>query len=132
MELQHIWVLRGANTWARCPVLEVELGLADLAAVGEQRLAACAARLRTWLPSLADKPLGPDLPALLRDVTLELQRLAGSPVQVGRVRPGDGFFRVVIEFEEEELGRACLESARQLILAALHDRAVDVAAELSR
>jgi cyanophycin synthetase len=133
MELQHIWVLRGANIWARCPVLEVELVLADCAAVGEQHLAACTARLRAWLPSLADRPIGPDLPALLRDLTLELQRLAGSPVQVGRVHSGgDGIYRVVIEFEEEELGRACLEMARQFIRAALEDRAVDVAAELAR
>src|SRR5579883_432444 len=132
MEFQHIWVLRGANVWARCPVLEVEFDVADRAAVAEQHLADCTARLRAWLPTLTNKPIGPDLPALLRDVTLELQRLAGSPVQVGRVRPGDGFFRVVIEFEEEELGRACLETARQLILAALQNHSIDVAAELSR
>ncbi|MHB1422096.1 MAG: cyanophycin synthetase [Gemmataceae bacterium] len=133
MELQHIWVLRGANVWARCPVLEVELDLADLAAVSEQRIADCTATLRSWLPSLANQPLGPDLPALLRDLSLELQRLAGSPVQVGRVRSGgrDGFFRVIIEYEEEELGRACLETGRNFILAALNDRAIDVAAELS-
>jgi len=133
MELQHIWVLRGANVWARCPVLEVELVLADLVAVTESRLTNCAARLRTWLPSLAGSPVRPDLPALLGDVTLELQRLAGSPVQVSRVRSeGNDFFRVAIEFEEEELGRACLETARQLILAALAERSVDMVAELAR
>ncbi len=132
MEIQHIWVLRGANVWARCPVLEVELTLSD-GAVVEQRLAACKARIYSWLTSLSGWPLGHDLPALLGDVTLELQRLAGSPVQFCRVHPGgNGFFRVIIEFEEEELGRACLETARQLILAALADRPVDVGAELAR
>ncbi len=132
MEFQRIWILRGANISARCPVLEVEL--ADLAAVTDERLAAGAARLCGWLPALASRPIGPDLPVLLRDVTLELQRLAGSPVKVGLVRPagGDGYFRVVIEYEEEELGRACLETARQLCLAALHDRPCDISAELSR
>jgi cyanophycin synthetase len=133
MELHHIWVLRGANVWTRCPVLEIELDLAKLGAIPEQRLAEGISCLRAWLPSLSSRPIGPDLPALLRDVTLELQRLSGSPVQVGRVRPvGNGLFRVVIEYEEEELGRACLETARQLIMAVLDDRAVDVAAELSR
>src|SRR4051812_15136366 len=119
MELQRIWVLRGANIWARCPVLEVELDLANLAAVTDERLAACMSRLRTWLPALANRPAGVDLAATLRDLTLELQHLAGSPVQFGLVRPAgrNGFFRVVIEYEEEELGRACLETARQLILA---------------
>jgi cyanophycin synthetase len=139
MELQHIWILRGANVWARCPLMEVELPLSDLTAVAEQRLADCIARLRAWMPSLRSQSIGPGLPALLGDVTLELQRLAGSPVQVGRVRPSsDGFFRVAIEFEEEELGRACLETARQLILAALDSgdkprrSPIDVAAELAR
>jgi cyanophycin synthetase len=132
MQFQRIWILRGASIWARCPVLEVEL--ADLAAVSDERLAACTAHLRNWLPALAGRPIGPDLPALLRDVTLELQRLAGSPMKVGLVRPAgrDGDFRVVIEYEEEELGRACLETARQLCLAALHDRPSEIAAELSR
>lgn len=133
MELQHVWVLRGANIWARCPVLEVELALADCAAVSAARCADCVARLRSWLPSLAGRSLGSDLPGLLRDLTLELQRLAGSPVQFGLVhRGGDGFFRVVIEFEEEALGRACLETAWQFLLAAWAERPVDVAAELSR
>src|SRR5579875_145213 len=133
MELHHIWVLRGANIWGRCPVLEVELTLADHATIAESCLAACVARLRSWLPSLVGRSVGPELPALLCDVTLELQRLAGSPVQVGRLRrEGNGLFRVAIEFEEEELGRACLETARQLILAALAEHPVDIAAELSR
>jgi cyanophycin synthetase len=132
MEIQHIWVLRGANVWARCPVLEVELALAKLA-IAKPYLADCTARLRAWLPSLDHQSRGHDLPALLGDVTLELQRLAGSPVQFRRAHPGgNGFFRVIIEFEEEELGRACLETARQLILAALADRPVDVGAELAR
>jgi cyanophycin synthetase len=134
MELQRIWVLRGANIWARSPVLEVELDLTGFAAVTEERLAASTARLRATTPSFAQRPLGPDLPALLRDFTLELQRLAGSPVQIGLVRPAgrDGFFRVIIEYEEEELGRACLETARQLILSALENHPFDIAVELAR
>jgi cyanophycin synthetase len=134
MEFQRIWVLRGASIWACCPVLEVELDLADLAAVTEDRLAACTTRLRSWLPSFAGRPLGPDLLAILRNLTLELQRLAGSPVKAGLVRPSgrDGCFRVVIEYEEEELGRACLETARRLCLAALHDQPIDIDAERVR
>src|SRR5262249_54450253 len=44
----------------------------------------------------------------------------------------NGFFRVVIEYEEEELGRACLETARQFILATLANQPLDIAAELPR
>lgn len=134
MEFQHIWVLRGANVWARCSVLEVELNLKDDCAVTEERLVAATNRLRMELPSLSRRPAAADLPALLRDVTLELQNLAGSPVTFGLVRPpgSDSFFRVVVEYEEEELGRACLDTARQLCLDALHDRPFPCADELSR
>jgi cyanophycin synthetase len=134
MELQRIWVLRGANIWARCPVLEVELDLARLTTPADERLGSCTARFQTWLPSLAHQSAAADLPALLRDVTLELQRLAGSPVEFGLVRPAgrNGFFRVIIEYEEEELGRACLETAGQMTLAAFTDRPFDITAELSR
>ncbi|HTU19283.1 MAG TPA: cyanophycin synthetase [Gemmataceae bacterium] len=134
MDFQRIWILRGGSIWARSPVFEVELDLTGLAAVTEDRLAACTARLRAAMPSLAHRPIGPDRPGLLRDLMLELQRLAGSSVQIGLVRSGGrhGFFRVIIEYEEEELGRACLETARQIILAALADRPFDIAAELSR
>jgi cyanophycin synthetase len=132
MDFERIWILRGASIWARCPVLEVEL--ADIPAVADHQLAACAARLHAWLPALAGRPIGPDLPALLRDVTLELQRLAGSPVKVGLVRPAGpaGVVRVILEYEEEELGRAALETARQLCRAALHDRPCDIDGELAR
>ncbi len=134
MEFQHIWVLRGANVWSRCPVLEVELNLADCAAVSEERLADCVARLRAAMPSLAQRPAASDLPALIRDVTLELQRLSGSPVAFGLVRPPgrDSICRVVVEYEEEELGRACLESARQWCVAALQDRPFEIPTELTR
>ncbi len=133
MQFQRIWILRGANIWARCPVLEVELDLADLA-VTDAQVAACAAHLHAGLPALVGQASGSNLPSLLRDVTLELQRLASSPVKVGLVRPAgrDGCFRVVIEYEEEELGRACLETAREIILAALHQRPFDISAELAR
>ncbi|HWG47669.1 MAG TPA: cyanophycin synthetase [Gemmataceae bacterium] len=134
MKFERIWILRGANVWARCPVLEVELDLADLAAVTDERLAVCVTHLHAWLPALAGQFIGANIPAILRDVTLELQRLAGSPVKVGLVRPAgrDGCFRVVIEYEEEELGRACLETARQLCLAALHNHPCDISVELAR
>ncbi len=59
MQLQRIWILRGANVWARCPVLEVELDLADCTAVNEDRLAACTARLR---PGCRPSPIIPSVP----------------------------------------------------------------------
>src|SRR5262249_19361841 len=84
MELLKIWTLRGANRWARVPVLEVEVNA----------------------PGRADAEL-------LCRTTLEFQRHGGSPVQFGLVAdmPGEGRHRVVFEFEEEALAHACLTAA---------------------
>src|SRR3954452_5671588 len=109
MEFRRVWVLRGANAWARAPVFEVELavGPAQAPAGFGERLAAL---------------LGQDSPAELRGVTgldralqlvsLRLQCLAGSEVAFGLTRPAGtpGLFRVVFEYEEEALARPCLEA----------------------
>jgi cyanophycin synthetase len=128
MHLQKTWVLRGPNRWSRSPVLEAELELGDLVPVP-----GLTDRLLAWLPSLRRRLDGTtDLPHLLQHVTLELQALAGCKVHFGHVHPGgrDGFHRVVVEYEEEDAGRACLEAARDLCLAAVHDRPFDIAGKL--
>jgi cyanophycin synthetase len=132
MEFQRIWVLRGPNIWARCPVLEVELHLDTLHATGPD----LADRLSAWLPSLRQRLTDPvaftDLPHVLQHLTLELQTLAGSPVCFGLVRPTsrEGLHRVIVEYEEEEVGHACLEAARSLCLAAREGRPIDAAGQL--
>jgi cyanophycin synthetase len=134
MEWRRIWALSGPNTWARCPVLEAEL---DLGPTPPEQPDGFEARLLGWLPMLRSLrlPQGPGafLARALHAVTLELQRLSGSDVSAGAVcrmsRPG--LFRVVIEYEEEELARACLEVGGRLVLAALHGSTPDVPAELT-
>src|SRR5262245_12917317 len=106
MEFRQVWVLRGPNRWARVPVFEVECDL-------------------TGLP-------GAETAHTLQHAALRLQTLAGSPVSFGLTRETSrpGLFRVVVEYEEEPLGRACLDVARELCLAALHDRPFDAAGKL--
>src|SRR5206468_2702272 len=67
-------------------------------------------------------------------VTLELQSLAGSPVGFGRARETarEGVYKVVIEYEEEELAHACLHAGRDLCLAAVAGRPFDVDAVVGR
>jgi cyanophycin synthetase len=146
MEWQRVWVLRGPNQWARFPVLEVELQLGDLRGAISKELPGLIDRLSTWLPALPWRPAGDglagdfsaqlrrgtDLAHVLMHTTLELQSLAGSDVKFGLVRPtaGDGLVRVVVEYEEEELARACLAAARDVCLGAVHDRPLDMAARV--
>ncbi len=70
----------------------------------------------------------------LSRLMLRLQSQAGSEVHLSLVDCGgdDGPVRVVVEYEEEELARSCLESARRLCLAALGDGPLDVAVEMKK
>lgn len=104
-------------------------------------------RLVSWLPSLIDPRAGIGqggfldslrrgtfLANILQHVTGELQKLAGSPVSFGRIRETSeaGVYRVVVEYQDEELGRKCLEVARQMCVAAIEDRPFDVGAEVKK
>ena len=141
MEWQRVWILRGPNVWARCPLLEVEVELGGLRGLGPEQIPDFVDRIHAWMPGAGILPLpesadSPDflLARSLQQLTLELQRLAGSPVGVGLVRETnrERVFRVLIEFEEEELALACLESGRRLCLAALTGEPIDVQIELSQ
>jgi cyanophycin synthetase len=146
MELQRIWVLRGPNIWARTPVLEVEVDLTGRPGA----VPGFVDRLASWLApfranAVAARFQGADGPAgtletcrhepmahAFRALAIELQRLAGSDVSFGLVRetPRPGLYRVVAEYEEEKLGRACLSAAHEMCLAAAGDRSYDLTARM--
>jgi cyanophycin synthetase len=146
MELQSVLALRGPNVWAHFPVLEAWLELGEVKSVASNEIDGFNDRLMGWLPSLVEHRCsvgtrggfferlrrGTYLAHILEHITLELQSLAGTPVGFGRTRlaSGDSLYRVAVEYQEEELGRACLETARRLCLAAVADEPFDVAGEL--
>jgi cyanophycin synthetase len=71
---------------------------------------------------------------ILEHVTLELQTLAHLPVGYGRTRETSerGVYRVVIECLDPVFAEACLRAGRELILAAIDDRAFDIQGQLRR
>jgi cyanophycin synthetase len=77
---------------------------------------------------------GTYLAHILEHVVLELETLAGSNCGFGRTRESnvDGVYKVAIEFDDESLVRAALEAGRELCLAAVNDRPVDVPAMIKR
>jgi cyanophycin synthetase len=107
MEFRRVWALRGPNRWARVPVFEVECDL-------------------TGLP-------GAETAHALQHAALRLQTRAGSPVSFSLTHETSqpGLYRVVVEYEEEALGRACLDAAHELCLAALHNQSSDHASKLA-
>ena len=120
MQLHNLRILRSPNIWAPVPVLQVELELIDRPNMAEAN--GLGDQLRCWLPNLAchrgqasSDPWGQIErsfhPAhLLLDLTLELQIQTGCAVEMGLVQEGlpGSFARVVVEYEEAELGKACL------------------------
>lgn len=146
MEFLRIWALRGPNFWANYPVLEALVDLGALAERSSDEMPGFNDRLKNWLPSLYDHRCsvgepggffqrlerGTYLGHILEHVALELQALCGCRVGFGKARAAEktGVYRVVVDFEEEALGRAALEMGRRICLAAVHDEPLDVAAEV--
>src|SRR5947209_7203928 len=146
MEFRKIWVLRGRNRWTRFLALEAEVLLANLETALTHNIPMFEERLAKLLAGLDEQRVGPgpgehffqqirrgtNLAHVLQHLTLLLQSRAGSDVAFGLAKAVEPprFYRVVVEYEEERLGHACLEAARELSLAALEDRPFDSAAKM--
>jgi len=146
MELGRLWVLRGPNAWAACPMIEAGLDLGPWAGRSADDIGQVAGCLLAWIPSLAPhlagrqhkEAIGCDgKPALnlahvFAGAALQLQRLAGNAVEFGATRacPRPGCYRVAVEYEQEAVGRACLRAALDLCRAACMGRTFPIDEEL--
>lgn len=140
--------LRGPSLWTYRPVLEVWVDIGELEDFPSNTLPGFVERLCEWLPTLSEhrcsygeaggfiKRLQEGTwPAhILEHVTLELQNLAGIPGGFGRARETSerGIYKVAVSAPHEDATRACLEAARELVMAAIEDTPFDVAATLKR
>ena len=148
MEIRRVNALRGPNVWANFPVLEAVLDLQEFKESPSDSLPGFTERLKSWLPSMIEHRCsygerggffrrldeGTYLGHILEHTTLELQTLAGTPVGYGKARETteEGVYKVVVRYVEEELAREAMQVAFQLLQAAIHDRAFDVAGEVRR
>lgn len=144
MHLQRTLALRGPNLWARFPVLEVWIDLAQLKDLASSEIPGFNDRLKSFLPSLAEHRCSEGRPGgfyerlergtylahILEHVVLELQSLAGTPVKFGKTRMTsvDGVYKMAVGYRDEEMGRSAVELGMELVLAAVEGRAYDVAA----
>jgi cyanophycin synthetase len=142
MEFRKVRALRGPNIWANFPVLEALVDLGPYKDACSDEMPGFNERLKSWLPSLIEHRCsvgtrggfferlrrGTYLAHILEHVTLELQSLAGTDVGYGRARETEeeGVYKVAIEYQNEDLARACLEVGRNLCLAAVHDTPFDI------
>ncbi len=148
MDIRKVLELRGPNIWARFPVLEAWVDLGGLKDTASNEVPGFNDRLMAWLPTMIEHRCSVGerggfferlrrgtYPAhILEHVCLELQSLAGTPVGFGKARETheEGVYKVVVRYKEEALGRAALETAKALLLAAIHDQPFDVADEVRK
>src|SRR6516165_6995993 len=130
MEFRKTRALRGPNIWASFPVLEAWVDLGALKDSPSDELPGFNDRLMAWVPSMIEHRCsvgkrggfferlrrGTYQAHILEHVALELQCLADTEVGFGRTRETseEGVYKVAIEYEQEDLARASLESAREL------------------
>ena len=144
-EIRH---LRGPSMWTYRPVLEAIVDIGNLEDCPSNTIPGYYERLRAMLPSLYEHRCSYGEPGgflrrveegtwpahILEHVTLELQNLAGLPGGFGKARETSerGVYKVVVRAWEEQVTRAALHEARDLIMAAMEDRPFDVDAAVER
>ncbi|MBK4735650.1 cyanophycin synthetase [Noviherbaspirillum pedocola] len=145
--IQKVNYLRGPNIWTYRPVIEAWVDIGALEDFPSNTIPGLYERLTAWLPTLIEHRCGIGERGgflerlrtgtwsahILEHITLELQSLAGMPVGFGKARETSerGVYKVAFRTRQEEVGRAALQTARDLLMAAIEDRPFDVQAALA-
>ena len=140
--------LRGPNIWTYRAVIEAIVDIGELEDYPSNALPGFYERLTAWLPGLIEHRCsvgrrggflmrlrdGTWPGHILEHVALELQTQAGMKTGFGKARmTGEhGVYKVVIRTRNEAVGKLAIESARDLVMAAINDRPYDVAATIAR
>lgn len=139
--------LRGPNIWTYRPVIEVWLDIGALEDYPSNKLPGLYERLTAKLPGLAVHRCGVGEPGgflerlkegtwaghILEHVVLELQNMAGMRTGFGQTRSTHeiGIYKMAFRTRQEQVGRAALEVARDLLMAMIEDQAYDLDAKLA-
>src|ERR1700760_2427087 len=142
MQIQKVLKLRGPNIWANFSCLEVWIDLEEFFDTSSEMIPGFNERLMGWLPTMIEHRCsigerggfferlrrGTYMGHILEHVTLELQSLAGTAVGFGRARETstEGLYKVAIEYLDENVAMASLQTGFNLVLAAAYDRPFDI------
>ena len=140
--------LRGPNVWTYRPVIEAVVDIGELEDFPSNTLPGFYQRLTGWLPGLIEHRCsvgrrggflmrlrdGTWPGHILEHVALELQTQAGMKTGFGKARMTHerGVYKVVIRTRDEAVGRAALDSARDLVMAAINDTPYDIGATIAK
>lgn len=145
MQLNRIRALRGPNIWSRHTALEVtvDLGPAHMAVA---EIPGFETRLRGLFADMFSGVRGAEadltgvtaervtLAHVLERVAMALQKGARVPVSFSKTTATKdaGVFVVVVEYREEDVARAAVEAAVQIVDAVLAERGFDVQATIKQ
>ena len=144
----RISYLAGPNIWTYRPVLEAWLDIGELEDYPSNLLPGFTTRLTTWLPGLIEHHCGVGYHGgfierlnegtwaghILEHVVLEVQSLAGMKTGFGKTRStGEhGVYKMAFRTRDNVVGRAALEVAHRLMMAAINDEPFDLPAAIAR
>lgn len=148
IEILNVMFLRGPNIWTYRSVLEAWVDIGDLEDCPSNTIPGFTDRLMALLPGLIEHRCSVGerggflqrlrdgtWPAhILEHAMVELQTLAGMDSGFGRARETvvRGIYKVAVRVRHEEVGRAALVDARDLVMAAIEERPFDVEASVAR
>lgn len=146
--IRRMAYLRGPSIWTYRAIIEAVVDIGELEEFPSNTLPGFNERLAAWLPGLIEHRCsvgrrggflmrlrdGTWPGHILEHVALELQTQAGMKTGFGKARMTHeyGVYKVVIRTDNEAVGKLALESARDLVMAAINDRPYDVAAAIAR
>ncbi|HJV79411.1 cyanophycin synthetase [Noviherbaspirillum sp.] len=144
IEIINVMSLRGPNIWTYRPVIEAWVDIGDLEDSPSNTIPGFYERLTAWLPGLIEHRCGVGerggflqrlregtWPAhIMEHVMIELQNLAGVQTGFGKARSTSkrGVYKVTVRARYEQVSRVALTAARDIVMAAIEDRAFDIAA----
>ena len=140
--------LGGPNIWTYRPVIEAWVDIGTLEDSPSNTIPGFYERLSHLLPGLMEHRCGIGERGgflqrlregtwaghILEHVAIELQNLAGMATGFGKARETSvrGVYKVVFRTRQEQVGRAALQAARDLVTAAIEDDPFDVAASVAQ
>jgi len=144
----RISYLRGPNIWTYRPVLEAWLDIGELEDYPSNLLPGFTERLTAWLPGLVEHHCGVGYRGgflerlvdgtwaghILEHIVLEVQNLAGMKTGFGKTRStGEhAIYKMAFRTRDETVGRAALDVAHRLMMAAINDEPFDLSSEVVR
>ncbi|RNF29992.1 cyanophycin synthetase [Massilia aurea] len=144
----RVTYLRGPNIWTYRPVLEAWLDIGELEDYPSNLLPGFTERLTAWLPGLVEHHCGVGYRGgflerlvdgtwaghILEHIVLEVQNLAGMKTGFGKTRStGEhAIYKMAFRTRDETVGRAALDVAHRLMMAAINDEPFDLSSEVVR